>query len=127
MLAMISGTVFAQKETPKASSPDVTTAKYKGFKDLTKSESKQANLRKLIFSDFNSGRLKTDWTVSGTNGGTIILVNAKKKVTAGITCKGCCSIVVESETVRCAKGDGCTECGMVVVSPLPKKYGSSRQ
>lgn len=107
--------------------PDVITARYKNYKDITKSESKQASLRKVIFSDFNKGRLKTDWTVSGRNGGTIILVNAKKKVTAGITCNGCCSIVVEGETVRCAKGDGCTECGMVVVSPLPpKKYGTTK-
>jgi hypothetical protein len=107
--------------------PDVITARYKNFKDVTKSESKQASLRKLIFADFNNGRFNTDWTISGRNGGTIILVNAKKKTTAGITCKGCCSIVVENDTVRCAKGDGCTECNMVVVSPLPKKSGSSRK
>ena len=105
--------------------PDIIVAKYKKYKDITKSEHNEGALKKIIFSDTANGRLNPGWEVSGKNNGTIILVNAKRKTTAGIVCKGCCSIVTENNTVRCATSAGCTDCGMIVISPLPKTAGSS--
>jgi len=99
--------------------PDVIIAKYKQYNDITTSEKRQEVLQKNVFANSSKGELNRDWVVSGTNKGTVILVNAKKNTTAGIKCNSCCSIVVENNTVRCAKGRNCTDCGMIVVTPLP--------
>lgn len=99
--------------------PDVIIAKFKQYNDITTGEKRQEVLQKNVFADSSKGELSSNWVVSGTNKGTVILVNAKKSTTAGIKCNACCSIVVEGNTVRCAKGRNCTDCGIIVVTPLP--------